>query len=486
MFVSDVAHRRRHDESPTKWMTMTNPVTKLVSTLPFAKTSSAVRHVDGFVEPRGKPIVGHFFDAVEYGPGLFLRALVDHCDRVLFRFGRFEFRLLGDPEDIRHVLVTNAAKYVKSKNYEGLKLVLGEGLVTSEGAHWKRHRKLSQPAFQPRNVESFVPAMNECTDAMLERWRGREVLDVHEEMMRLTLRIIGRTIASVDLDGDEAGELGRAIDGVLGFANVYFSELVKIPTWVPQPAHLRFRRDLGRLDALVARLVSEHRRHEGPPRDLLDSLVAANEGDGGMTDRQLRDEVLTLVMAGHETTANALTWTFYLLSQHPDVRRKVEEEVAREVGDGPLDVAALSRLEYVERVVKEAMRLYPPAWIVERDNLEDDVLPSGAKLPKGQTVAVCTYALHRNPRLWESPEGFDPDRFSPERSAGRHKLAYIPFGAGPRVCLGAHFALLEAKLIVAAIARKQRLALVPGHPVELDPGVTLRPAHGMRMRLSPR
>jgi cytochrome P450 len=449
---------------------------------------SRIRHLDGFVEPPSKPLVGHFFDAVEDGPGLFLRGLVDHGDRVLYRFGKLEFRLLGDPEDIRHVLVTNASRYVKSKNYEGLKLVLGEGLVTSEGAHWKRQRKLSQPAFQPRSVETFLPTMNECTDAMLARWEreGVQTLDLHEEMMRLTLRIIGRTLASVDLDGAEASELGRAIDGVLGFANAYFSELVKVPTWVPTPTHLRFKRDLARLDGLVARLVSEHRRHDGPPRDLLDALVAANEGEGGMTDQQLRDEVLTLVMAGHETTANALTWTFYLLSQHPEAVRRIEEEVAREVGDGPLDAAALGRLTYVEQVVKESMRLYPPAWIVERDNLEDDVLPSGPRLPKGQTVAVCTYALHRNPRLWESPEGFDPDRFSPERSAKRHKFAYLPFGAGPRVCLGAHFALLEAKLIVAAIARRHRLEHVAGHPVEVDAGVTLRPAHGMAMRLRPR
>ncbi|MEZ4251820.1 MAG: cytochrome P450 [Polyangiales bacterium] len=442
-----------------------------------------VHHLDGFVEPPGKPIVGHFLDVVEEGPDLFLRDLVKHGDRVLYRFGKYEFRQLGDPEDIRHVFVTHASNYVKSKNYEGLKLVLGEGLVTSEGAHWKRQRKLAQPAFQPRSVESFLPTMEACANAMVARWTSGRVLDVHEEMMRVTLRIIGRTIASVDLDGAEAGALGQAIDGVLGFANDYFSQIVKVPTWVPMPSHLRFKRDLGRLDDLVARLVSEHRRHEGPPRDLLDALVAANEGEGGMSDRQLRDEVLTLVMAGHETTANALTWTFHLLSKHPEVLRKVEAEVDREVGDGPLDAATLGRLTYVEQVVKEAMRLYPPAWIIERDALEDDVLPSGAKLPKGQTVAVCTYALHRNPRLWESPEGFDPDRFSPERSAGRSKFAYLPFGAGPRVCLGGHFALLEAKLLVAAVARRHRLDLVAGHPIGLDAGVTLRPAHGMRMHV---
>lgn len=455
---------------------MTNPVTKLVSTLPFAKTPTTVRHVDGFVEPRGKPIVGHFFDAVEDGPGLFLRALVDHGDRVLFRFGRFEFRLLGDPEDIRHVLVTNAAKYVKSKNYEGLKLVLGEGLVTSEGAHWKRHRKLSQPAFQPRNVESFVPAMNECTDAMLERWRGREVLDVHEEMMRLTLRIIGRTIASVDLDGDEAGELGRAIDGVLGFANVYFSELVKIPTWVPLPAHLRFRRDLDRLDALVARLVSEHRRHEGPPRDLLDALVAANEGEGGMTDRQLRDEVLTLVMAGHETTANALTWTWFELGRHPDVLARLTAELEA-LGTRAVTVNDLPRLPFNLAVIEEAMRLHPPAYMTGREAIEPiDV--GGHRLPKGSIVAVYIRGIHRRADYYPAPDAFLPERMLGDAKKARPRQQYLPFGAGPRVCIGAHFALLEAQLALATMVQHARLRPTSLH-VPPEPMVTLRPRGGM-------
>ncbi|MBX3246780.1 MAG: cytochrome P450 [Myxococcales bacterium] len=451
-----------------------------------------IKNVDGFVEVRGAPFVGNFLEAVDDGPGLFLRAHAAHGDRVLMRFfERFEYRSLVGPEDIRHVLVTRADNYVKSKSYDGLKLVLGEGLVTSEGGHWKRQRKLAQPAFQPRSVDAFVPLMAECTHAMLDRWESEGlsrgvVFDLHAEMMRVTLRIIGHAIASVDLDG-EARELGGALDGIVEFLNDYFAEVVKLPMWLPLPARVRFKRDLARLDALVHRLVAEHRARptSETPRDLLDALVVAADQKGAMSDRQLRDEVLTLITAGHETTANALTWTFYLLARHPEIARAVEAEAREVLADGPVTVESLARLELTERVVKESMRLYPPVWGVERENLEDDELSGGARLPKGQTVSIATYALHRMPTLWESPERFDPDRFLPERSAGRHKFAYLPFGAGPRVCLGAHFALQEAKLVLAMIAERHHLELEPGHRVILEPGVTLRPAHGMRMRIRP-
>ncbi|HJL00965.1 MAG TPA: cytochrome P450 [Polyangiaceae bacterium LLY-WYZ-15_(1-7)] len=440
-----------------------------------------------FVRVPGRPLVGHLFDAWEDGPRFMLRGLLEHGDHVCFRFAHYDYRLIGDPEDVRHVLVRHHENYVKSRNYAGLRLTLGEGLVTSEGAHWKRQRKLAQPVFTPRRLTGFVDTMAACTDALLEDWerRGRGAplaLDVHREMMRLTFRIVGLTLMGVDLEG-EAQTFAGALEEALHFANDYVENPLSLPPWVPTARNRRFRAAMATLDGTVGRLVRA-RREEGGEEDLLGMLVAATDGGERMTDAQLRDEVLTMVVAGHETTANALSWTWALLSQHPAVARRVEAEARSVLGDGPPTAADLDRLEYTERVIREALRLHPPVWIIERDALAEDSL-GGYRVPAGATVAISPYALHRHPRWWANPEGFDPDRFLPERVAERPRYVYLPFGAGPRVCIGAGFALMEAKLILAMIARRHRLELEPGHPLEADPGITLRPRHGVRVRVRP-
>ncbi|MEM9073605.1 MAG: cytochrome P450 [Myxococcota bacterium] len=436
-----------------------------------------------FEEVPGHPIVGNFLDMLADPAGMLLSDATERGDFLSYRFGPWEWLLINDPEAVRYVLVQNHANYVKSRNYVALKLVIGQGLVTSEGALWKRQRKLAQPVFTPKRLLSFLPPMGRCTSDLLEDWErhpsGREV-DVHEEMMRLTFRIVGLTLTGQDLAAD-AKEFGTAVGELLEFANRYTENVLRPPIWLPLPSHLRFRSQLQILDSVVQRLIRE-RRANPSENDLLGMLLRATDQDGGMSDQQLRDEMLTMILAGHETTAVALSWTWYLLSRHPLIARRLADEVDEVLGDRVPTAADLDALEYTERVLKESMRLFPPVWAVERDALSDDVI-CGRPIRKGVTVGVAAWTLHRHRRYWDNPEGFDPDRWLPERSQGRPRYVYLPFGAGPRVCIGSTFAMMEAKLILAMIVRRYRLELAPGHPVEMDPGITLRPKHGIRVRV---
>jgi cytochrome P450 len=304
-------------------------------------------------------------------------------------------------------------------------------------------------------------------------------------MMRLTFRIVGHTLFSVDLDGD-ADRIGVAVTDAILHANDYVASLVRMPSWMPTPANARFKRALAVMDGMVQRIIDEHRRGK-PKDDVLSMLMAARDEDtkDSMSDRQLRDEILTIVLAGHETTANLLAWTLFLLSKHPDVERRVHREVTDVVGDRAPTLADLPKLAFTTHVLEESMRLYPPAWSFERQAIADDVV-GGYEVKAGTIVALSPYVLHRHPRYWDNPEGFDPDRFSPERSAGRPRYAYLPFGAGPRTCIGNGFAMMEGQLLLATLIQKHRLVLVSGAPIELEPMVTLRPKGGIHMVIEER
>jgi cytochrome P450 len=439
--------------------------------------------------PRGLPVLGSALDLFRRPLTTVIAARERFGDIVRFRAGPFDFITIHDPEDIRHVLVGNHRNYVKSRNYQGMKMVLGEGLVTSDGDHWRRQRKLAQPGFHRERLAGFVDTMVECTRDRIEAWGSRDgdtPVDVHHEMMELTFRIVGRTLFSMEL-GEHADAVGPAIKIALDHANAQVENMWPVPTWIPTPANFRFRRAMKALDRLVFDIIETRRRDGGDHADLLAMLMSATDESGTerMSDRQLRDEVLTLALAGHETTANALSFTWYLLSKHPEVERRLFEEVREVLGDADPTLADLERLEYTGWVVNEAMRSYPPAWMFERQALAADEL-SGHRIPKGAIIGICPWSVHRHPGLWENPEGFDPERFSPERSKGRPRYAFIPFGGGPRTCIGNHFAIMELKILIAMIARRKRLTLVPGEEPELDPGITLRPAHGIRMRLRSR
>jgi cytochrome P450 len=405
-------------------------------------------------------------------------------DIAMYRFAHLTYLIVCDPHAARRVLVENHRNYHKSRNYAGLKILLGEGLLTSDGDTWKRQRKLAQPAFHHERLTALVPPMVDCTRDMLARWQREYPLgrtfDVHKEMMRLTFRIVGRTLLSAELDGD-AKAFGDALNIGLKWANDYAESLLRIPLWAPLEKNRRMRSAMRSIDDVVARVLAERRRLRDPPHDLLSMLMAAREDGGGMSDQALRDELLTLVLAGHETTANALTFALYLLSTHPDVRRRVEAEVQAVLGGRAPELADLPRLELTTRVIEETMRLFPPVWIVEREALDDDAL-NGYRVPRGATVGVATYMIQRHPRHWSNPEGFDPDRFLPESSASRPKYAYLPFGGGPRTCIGNAFAMMEMQAVLPMIVQAGRLDLEPMHRLELDPSITLRPKTGVRVR----
>jgi cytochrome P450 len=408
---------------------------------------------------------------------------------VSFKLGQLLFHLISTPEDVKRVLVDNAANYSKeTRGQDLLRVVLRDGLFTSDGELWKRQRRLIQPAFHKDRIASFAPVMIDATRELVDRWAplaaaGTE-LDVGEEMMRLTLTIVGRTLLGVDL-ADSASEVGQALTYVLRDLSARTTSVLDyyLGTEIPTPKNVRMKRALAVLDRIVGGAIAERRKNPGERTDLLSILmrVRDDESGQGMPDSLLRDEVLTMVLAGHETTANALTWTFYLLSRHPEVERRVVQELATVLAGRAPTFEDVARLPYLRAVIDESMRLYPPVWMLSRAAIQDDVL-SGYTIKAGSFVFPCPYVIHRQPNLWKNPEGFDPERFlnpDPERP----RFAYFPFSGGSRQCIGNTFALLEAALILGGILPKYRLDLVAGHAVEPEPLMTLRPKNGMPMRL---
>jgi cytochrome P450 len=450
--------------------------------------------------PRGLPWFGSVFPAWRDPLTLFMQSRDRYGDVVRFKFGPFQYYLVNDPDVVKHVLVDNPKGYTKSRNYLGLKVVLGEGLLTSEGDHWRRQRKLAQPAFHRDKLAGFATSMSKATRDMLTRWtsEGAESsFDIHVEMMRLTFRIVGLTLFSSDVDGD-AKDVGHALEVAMHWANDYAESMIRVPPYIPTPGNVRFKRAKKTLDDVVFRLIADRRAEAAKSGDfggdLLGMLMAATEepdpnaassvARAGMDDQQLRDEIITMILAGHETTANLLSWTFSLLSKHPDVERRVREEARRVLGDRDPVLEDVRSLEYTKMVLEEALRLYPPAWVFERQAIAPDTL-GGYAIEPGAIIGLCPYVLHRHPDHWENPEGFDPERFRPERAEKRPRYAYLPFGGGPRTCVGNHFAMMEAQILLAMIVREQRLELEPSHPVVLDPVITLRPKHGIKVRRRP-
>ena len=431
-------------------------------------------------EPRGWPVVGHLFAVMRDPLGLLMEGMKSGRPLVRYRFGPFRYVLVNEPDAVGQVLRDPEQVYGKSASYDVLRLILGRGLLTSDGELWRRQRKLMQPAFHHRSLVGLVDQMADVTEAFVDglipRADGR-VVEVHAEMMALTFRVVGRTLFSMDVS-DVADEVGSALHDLLAFAAYHTESIVKVPVWLPTPRHRRFRRAMSVVDGVIARLMEARRRDAHPPADLLTALMQAE-----MSDRQRRDELVTLALAGHETTANALTWIWMLLSQHPRVAAGVRQEVASEVGDGRIDAEALSKLELTERVVLEALRLYPPAWGVER-TVRAPVQLAGVDLRKGDILLVCQYTLHRDPRFWREPARFDPERFAPAVAGSRPRFVYIPFGGGARICIGKAFAIMEAKLILAAVIRRLAFVMPTGSRAELDPGVTLRPRGGLRMTMT--
>lgn len=435
----------------------------------------------------GWPAVGDVLD-MRRDPLGYLAKVAPLGDVVRLRFGRSVY-LLNHPDHAQRVLHDNHANYRKSFFYRRMKPLVGEGLLTSEAADWKRKRRLAQPAFHRERLAGFVAIMSRHTSATLDRWAGAaargEPVDVAAELMRLTLTVVGHALFGQDLLG-RADRSGRALTTALRITNERMFALLSLPPWVPTPRNLRFAAAVRVLDALVTEIIASRRR--GAPRDdLLGMFMEARdaEGGGGLSDAELRDEVMTMVLAGHETTANALTWAFHLLGGAPEVDRALHEESIRVLQGRAAAVEDLPRLELASRVHQEAMRLFPPAWIFGREAIGPDRFGPYA-IPAGAAVSIPSYLLHRDPRFWHAPERFDPDRFLPAEVARRHRYAYLPFAAGPRMCIGNAFAMMEMQVVLSMVAGRFRLSALPDRPVELEPSVTLRPRRGLWMALVPR
>lgn len=445
-----------------------------------------------FPGPRGRPLVGSLFEAWNDPLTLMKNSMHEFGTIVQFRFAYLDYVAIADPDAAHYVLVENNKNYGKSQNYEGLKLLLGTGLLTSEGEFWRKQRRLAQPAFHREKLAGFVQTMAECTEEMLARWqklsvRERASIDVHREMMRLTFQIVGKTLLSVDLDGASSA-VGEALDVALHWTNAYVESIVRIPPWVPLPSNRKFVKAKSTLDGLVLGIIEKRRREydakQPVPNDLLQMLLEAKDQDTGegMSNEQLKHEVLTLVLAGHETTANALSFANWLLVHHPNEVARVRDEFAAVVGDRRPTVSDLPKLIYSTQVIEESMRLYPPAWAFERSALSDDVIAKH-RVKKGTTIGIVPYVMHRNTEYWPEPEAFKPERFEKAQSANRPKHAYIPFGGGPRLCIGNAFAMMEMQVILPMILRAAELQAVPGFKLELEPSITLRPKHGLPMKL---
>jgi cytochrome P450 len=435
--------------------------------------------------PEGYPLVGVIPKIGGDLLGFFVRMMEAYGDVVRLNLGPRTFYLVTHPDGVKHVLQDNNRNY--GKGYDEVRPLIGNGLVSSEGEFWRRQRRLIQPAFHRTRIAGFAKVMVDTTADALERWRPHardgKPLDIAHEMIRITQRVIARTMFSTDV-GPQIDTLLEAFDVGLEYMNQRMFNPIPFIDKLPTPTNLRFRRAQSTLDEIMYGLIEARRAEADKPEDLLTMLLEARDEETGegMDDKQIRDEVITIFFAGHETTASTLSWAWYLLANHPDTAQKVREEAQRVLGSRQPTIEDWRDLVTTRKVIDESLRLYPPAWMFARQALSDDSV-CGYFVPDGATILLSPYATHRHPDFWDRPDSFDPSRFDEEHSADRHKLAYFPFGAGPRLCIGRDFALVEATLILSMMARAYRYNLVPGYDVRAQPIATLRPRPGVMMTL---
>lgn len=441
--------------------------------------------LDDLPSPPGRPLVGHLPAFGRDTLGFVERSAAEHGDMVRFRLGRWNAVLLNRPDLVEEVLVRGPWSWIKHRFFwRHVEAIFGRGLLTNEGDAWLHQRRLVQPAFRHERLEAYARTMVELTRRRIERWEDGAEIDVRSEMTSLTFEIVAKVLFDADVAGD-VREIAEAFDTGIEEIARRFRRPIRIPDRIPTPGNVRYRRAVARMDGLIERIVAEHREGRAGPDDLLTDLMAARDEEGRpMPAKQLRDEVITLLLAGHETTALALTWTWWLLSRHPEREARLGEEVRSALDGRAPTIGDLPRLGYVERVVKESMRLRPPAYSFGREAIEP-VEVGGVRMPVGTTAFVFPWLLHRDARWFDEPLAFDPDRWEGDLEAKLPRGAYLPFGAGPRVCVGRHFAMIEAVLIVATIAARWRIEWGPDDPVPF-PSITLRPTGGLTARLARR
>jgi len=432
--------------------------------------------------PEGSWLSG-VFPSVREDPVAFIEDCYrEYGDVVGFRFFHVPCCLISDPEIIRDVLVSPPEKFHKSADYAQMKFFLGKGLLTTEGEEWRTQREIMQPAFHYDRIRRYMPVMVRRARRLVETWQDGQRFDVHEQMMKVTLEIIAETMFGSDVYGLEE-EVAEAIETIQEQIAFSLRGPIPLPMWFPTPGNVRAWWQKRKLHAVLGGFIEDRREDPGRRDDLLGMLLKASEEHPDvMTARHVRDEVMTIFAAGHETTALALSWTLYLLAQDPGVDRKLREEVRAVTGGDPLEAKHYEDLEYTEKVIREGMRLYPPAWGVGRECREPYEV-NGYTLPEGTQVMISQYLVHRSEKFYDDPETFDPDRWTESMREALPKYAYFPFGGGPRVCIGATFATMEAVLILAELVREYRFELLPDRNIELLPAVTLRPRHGIDVRI---
>jgi cytochrome P450 len=433
--------------------------------------------------PRGHWLLGSLPRLRTDMLGFFEECFHEHGDAAYFRVANRRSMLLSHPDDIERVLVTENRHFIKNYALIFLRPLLGNGLLLNEGKSWLRQRRIIQPAFAKPRVEGYVPAMAECTERMLRDWRDGQTLDIAAAMMHLTMSIAGRTLLGIDV-GERFNEIARLLETVMYDFLARFGAALPLPHWLPTPRNVRLKRTVAKLDRIIQRLIDERRAAGAEGGDFLSLLLNARDEEDGsrLSDRQIRDEVMTMFLAGHETTANALSWTWYLLGKQPEIQRRVQQEARSVLGGRPATAADIPKLAFCEQVIRETMRLYPPAYVVGRRPLQDITI-GGHFIPKGTNVLMSQWIVHRDPRWFDEPLRFNPDRWAENLANRLPKYAYFPFGGGPRVCIGNTFAMFEAPLILAMIAQRVTLELLTPGPIRIQPAVTLRPGERIEMRL---
>ena len=437
--------------------------------------------------PPGPPnrLLSVLFGAMQQNPLEYFTVMArEYGDVSGMRIGNFRSLFINHPELIEDVLVNNAKKYHKGRILQANKYLFGEGLLTSEGDFWLRQRRLAQPAFHRARVSAYAATMAEYAEQMLATWHSGEERDIHEEMMQLALRIVGKTLFDADVTKD-AKEVGETLDILLQIA-ANFGRTILVPIWVPTPRNIRAKLGIKRLEKVIYRIIAERRASGHDAGDLLSILLQAQDEDGShMSDRQLRDETITLFLAGHETTANTLSWTWWLLAQNPAVEKKFHEELDGVLGGRVPTLDDLPKLNYLSHVLTESLRLYPTAWGMARLAAEEHEI-AGYPVPVGYGVAFAQWVVHRDARWFDAPLEFRPERWENGLAKQLPRFAYFPFGGGPRQCIGNTFALMEASVVLATVGRKYRFTLVPDHKVTPLASITLRPRDGIRVTLESR
>jgi cytochrome P450 len=449
-------------------------------------TASIARDGTRTLSPAGH--MRRFFDS----PLEMLAESPSQGDLVRWRFGPFRVFAANSPEVIHDVLVANAASYYKSSSTKAVMApLLGNGLFVNDGDSWRTQRKLVSPAFHHKRIAAYADLMVDYAQSVGKMWQDGAEIDLEQFMTDYTIHVVSKSLFDAEVSGQET-ELREVIEQVLRSVDERLMTLFPTPMWVPSAKIRRYKAAIARLDELIYQIIADRRAGKTSGQNITDKgdalsmlLLSQDEQGSGMTDKQVRDEVMTLFGAGHETTSRALTWTWYLLSQNPEVEQRFHDELQAVLGGRTPTLEDLAQLTYTEQIVKESMRLYPPAWVTTRQAHQDTTL-GGEPVKKNNVVIINIWGVHHNPNLYPDPWAFKPERFTPEFEKSLPKSAYLPFGNGPRVCIGNAFAMMEAKIALAVLGQRFKLSLKPGHPVEPQDMFTLRPKYGMQMHVTVR